>query len=253
MKLFENDWLGISHLLLKMYSEKTSRLFDNSIMHNLKYMIPYDKATFWLRSSDDDTLLCSPEGINFDVGELQSRQITLAAELPQIWVHFYEKCTVVRDSDFSNELSPQGQMYYADLLTNHNIKYAMTILLCHKEMPVGVLTLFREKGRQDFSDKEIYIAEQLMEHIACYCYDIYNIGSRQASGSASADIDRIAQNYKLSLRELEVLKCVLEGKNASAICEALRITESTEKKHLSSIYKKMNIKSKTELFKILLS
>lgn len=253
MKLFENDWLGISHLLLKMYSEKTNRLFDNSIMHNLKYLIPYDKATFWLRSSDSNALLCNPEGINFNIDELESRQISLETELPQIWVHFYEKCTVVRDSDFSNELTPQGLLYYADLLTNHNIKYAMTILLCHKDTPVGVLTLFREKDRPDFSDKEVYIAEQLMEHIACYCYDIYNIGNKQSPGNISADINLIAQKYKLSLREIEVLQCVLEGKNASAICDTLCITESTEKKHLSSIYKKMNIKSKTELFKIFFS
>ena len=253
MKLFENDWLAINHLLLKMYSQKENHLLENDAMQNLKYLIPYDKATFWRRNYNAGSLLCEPESIHFPMEDLKSRRITLESELPQVWVHFYEKCIVLRDSDFKDELTPSGSLYYLDLLTKHNIKFALTISLCQDNMPIGVLTLFREKDGVDFSDKEIYIAEQLAEHIACYCYNIYEIEKLKETDASSVNLPDIIAKYQLSAREVEVLQCLLEGKNASTICETLCITESTQKKHLSNIYKKMHIKNRTELFKILFS
>ena len=60
-----------------------------------------------------------------------------------------------------------------------------------------------------------------------------------------SDIEIILNNPKLdclSAREKEVLAVVLAGKKRKEIAEILFVTESTVKKHISSIYDKLNVK-----------
>ena len=57
-----------------------------------------------------------------------------------------------------------------------------------------------------------------------------------------------SQETKISLtkRELEVLKCILEGKNNTEISEELFISLSTAKAHVSSIIHKLGANDRTE-------
>lgn len=62
-------------------------------------------------------------------------------------------------------------------------------------------------------------------------------------------IDNIIKNINgLSVREKEVLRFILENRKRKEIAEALFVTESTIKKHTSSIYKKLAVVNRTELF-----
>lgn len=53
---------------------------------------------------------------------------------------------------------------------------------------------------------------------------------------------------KLSPREAEVLKYILANKKRQIIAQELFVTESTIKKHTASIYRKLEISNRTELF-----
>ena len=50
-------------------------------------------------------------------------------------------------------------------------------------------------------------------------------------------------------REIEIVSEVMEGKSNSEIAETLYIEESTVKIHLKHIFKKLNVKRKTELMR----
>ena len=52
----------------------------------------------------------------------------------------------------------------------------------------------------------------------------------------------------LSQREKEVLRFILEKRKRKDIAQVLFVTESTIKKHTSSIYKKLEVANRTELF-----
>ena len=68
----------------------------------------------------------------------------------------------------------------------------------------------------------------------------------------SEQVESIFNNWKaidtLSQREKEVLTFILENKKRKIIAETLFVTESTIKKHTSSIFKKLEITNRTELF-----
>ena len=65
-------------------------------------------------------------------------------------------------------------------------------------------------------------------------------------------IDVIFENWdeirSLSQREKEVLKLIMQNKKRKDIADELFVTESTIKKHTSSIFKKLNINNRSELF-----
>lgn len=59
-----------------------------------------------------------------------------------------------------------------------------------------------------------------------------------------------AAQHGLTVRELEVLRLVYEGKNNPEIADALFISRNTVKKHLQSIYKKVGVNNRIELIYI---
>ena len=65
-------------------------------------------------------------------------------------------------------------------------------------------------------------------------------------------IDIIFENWdeirSLSQREKEVLRLIMQNKKRKDIADELFVTESTIKKHTSSIFKKLNINNRSELF-----
>ena len=60
-------------------------------------------------------------------------------------------------------------------------------------------------------------------------------------------IQKVTKDGVLTGRELDVLREYLKGKTRTEISEALFISESTVKNHISSIFAKTGVKSKKEL------
>lgn len=58
--------------------------------------------------------------------------------------------------------------------------------------------------------------------------------------------------YDFTDREFEVLKCLIEGMNINEICNTLFISTSTVKKHMTNIYKKLNIEGRHQLISCML-
>ncbi len=61
-------------------------------------------------------------------------------------------------------------------------------------------------------------------------------------------ISKQAQECALTDREKEVLRYLLEGKKRSEIACALCVSEETIKKQITSIYRKMGVATRSELF-----
>ncbi len=251
MKMYENDWLFINNLLLKMYSSHNDSIINSNIMENLAYLIPYSSASFFLRDHTGNRLLKDPEGTGFRDRVLENFSAHSIESVPHRWVNFYAKSLVIRDTDIFPEDVRYEIPYYQSLLENENIKYGLTLSLCHEGINVGVLTLFRDVDSEDFTERQMYIAEQLVGHIACFAYNIYSSKFDLLPACKDSKIEDVSRKYCLSSRESEVLEIVCRGKSAREISGELFIAETTVKKHLANIYGKMEIKNKSELIKII--
>ena len=60
-------------------------------------------------------------------------------------------------------------------------------------------------------------------------------------------LSAIAQHYRLSTRERRVVEFVIRGHSNQSIAGQLRVSEDTVKKHLTSIFDKLGVESRTQL------
>jgi DNA-binding NarL/FixJ family response regulator len=65
-------------------------------------------------------------------------------------------------------------------------------------------------------------------------------------GVQDVDEDRTALEHGLTTREIAILKAVARGLSNNLIAKELWVTEQTVKFHLTNIYRKLNVKSRTE-------
>lgn len=65
-------------------------------------------------------------------------------------------------------------------------------------------------------------------------------------GKRADHAQHTAGEQPLSIRELEVLKCITRGMSNQAIAEHLYISEKTVKNHLTRIFRKMNVSDRTQ-------
>lgn len=60
----------------------------------------------------------------------------------------------------------------------------------------------------------------------------------------------MAKDYGLSAREGEVLALLVKGDTRQDMCKSLQLSEGTIKTHLTHIYSKLDIHSRSELLEI---
>ena len=111
----------------------------------------------------------------------------------------------------------------------------------------GLLTLYK-KSNEDFSDKDLYILNQLQDHLS------FRLLDDSSDFGIHAKFDdkqkRIIAKYGLTDREIEVYLLTVKGLDNNAIAEKMCISPNTLKKHYSSIYSKMKISSRIQLLQI---
>ncbi len=71
--------------------------------------------------------------------------------------------------------------------------------------------------------------------------------------SNDVDLNKIRSTFKLTRRETDVLRRVLDGLKNVAIAEDFDVSEQTIKDHLSNIYMKIGVRNRFELASFLLS
>jgi len=76
---------------------------------------------------------------------------------------------------------------------------------------------------------------------------------RRISIANGISTDKLMADNGITERELEIIKLILKGKSNKEIEEELYISLGTVKNHLYNIYKKLNIKSRTQLVSLLRS
>jgi DNA-binding CsgD family transcriptional regulator len=75
----------------------------------------------------------------------------------------------------------------------------------------------------------------------------------QVSRQGEPDLEKTAGRFGLSRRELEVVRCLLQGLTTPRIAEALYISPQTVKTHVKHIMRKMNVTSRHQIITAFMS
>lgn len=251
--LSDSEWIRINELVLKVNSIEKDPEFRKRILLDLRILIPYDAAAFFLSDTSKDIGspgvwkasgnlvdpigVDAPEHLMLDYLEHYHSEDPLAHKgLPARSAVYRERSLMSKDDKASE--------YFLQHLGGDDV---LSCLFFHEGKQLGFLNLNRHKESDPFSDKDAAVLEVIEPHIT------NRLAKWRVKSSQTSAESVFCHTYRISEREADVVRCVMEGMSNAAIAERLCISLSTVKKHLESIFKKTEVKNRFELITLLQS
>jgi DNA-binding CsgD family transcriptional regulator len=224
-----------------------------SVLNLLRPLIPFRFATFYMASNQPDHLLCKPVGVQVTPEELQN----YLDEYEEIdytrWIFISGKSMAYRETDLLSDTKRESDIFYKKLYEPLGVHFSAQLSVAYQDMFLGILSFYRAKADGDFTDDEIFILDLLKDHLAFRLHRqaaSSQVGTLIPKGKTHHDTTEYITRYHLTLREIEVFGLLLGGFTNEKICEVLFISPHTLKKHTLSIYKKLGVNSRWELFRL---
>ena len=203
MKNFEtNDWLVLNSIIYKIYTTNDFDEMRRQFLEQIKTVIDFDSADFYLAS---------------------------AKEIERLERPVYFNC----DEDLSD-------IY-------ESIDYSRGIIFGRNKSFLGVVTLYRTIGKEDFTYEDVFLMDMLKDHMA---YRLYQERTHQMTAQEKLTMTEAVRKYNLTKREQTILGLLLQGMENAQICDQLSITVNTLKKHILNIYRKLGIRNRVQMFKL---
>lgn len=156
---------------------------------------------------------------------------------------------VFRDSDIISPDLFEKSVIYKEWYAPQNVYYFVMISICGNEKKLGSIGFFRSKKLGDFTDDEVSLLEILNIHLCRRFSKLYPKGI--TSSIINFDTSALCFKYSLTKREDELIRLVKDGVIREMLSSKMNISPNTVKKHISNIYRKMNITSEMQFFAII--
>lgn len=243
IKLETNDWMVLNNIIYKINTTENFDTMRYELLEQLRMLLDFDSADFYLASAEPGKLLCKPVTYNCDVDYSEeyenldySRGIVGSG-----------KMLIYRETDIISDEARIQTDYYKKVYKPNNWHYALQVVIARHKRFLGAITFYRTIGKEDFRYDDIFILDVLKDHLA---YRVEQHMKHCESGYNKLTVSEAVSKFELTRREHTILKLLMSGADNTSICEELVITPNTLKKHILNIYRKMGIKSRVQLFKM---
>ncbi len=243
--LREGDWLGINQILLSLYSVRDINILTQCVMPMLRSLIPYTSGYFLIYDMDGEL---DVEHSYFyrmqeNVKKLYLEQYYGKDYLNGV-VDLRSQTITYRDTDILEKELRKHTEIYREFFGPNDIPFGSGIILYRDSKLLGIINLFRSTALGDFSERDMYILNVLKDHMAGMVgmlNDLLSVRNRE---------NDLYIQYGLSMREQEVGKLVIDGLSNQEIGDRLKISLSTVKKHIYSIFNKTGVESRARLIAV---
>lgn len=243
MKTLEtNDWMLLNSTIYKIYTTDDVKEMRMQLLEQLKMIIDFDSADFYLAAKDDSNDLVEQVALNCD-DDASSKYNELDYSRG---IMYSGKSMVYRETDIISDEKRMETEYYKKVYKPNNWHYSLQIILGYNKEFLGVITLYRTIGKDNFVYDDVFVMDMIKDHLAYRLYKSRNEYVRTDKISAN----EATEKYDLTKREHIVLLALISGKDNQAICNDLSISVNTLKKHILNIYRKMEVKNRVQLFKL---
>lgn len=248
--LDENDWIFLNNIIYKIHSTEDSTKMRRTVLELLRLLLPYSIATFYLAEEGSSNLLGHPVGVNVSEKELQDYTDRFEEIDYTRWVFISAKGMAYRETDLFPDSVRENTDLYQKMYAPNNIHYSAQLSLVHNDVFLGIISLYRPKSGEDFSERDLFILDQIRDHLAFRLYQERRPELTPTVKLKELNLTAYSEQFKLTQRESEVFALIFEELTDEQICRQLFIGFNTLKKHILSIYKKAGVKSKLQLFKL---
>ncbi|HWQ80265.1 MAG TPA: LuxR C-terminal-related transcriptional regulator [Anaerovoracaceae bacterium] len=248
--LGNNVWIVITDIIYKISSIEDLDEMRAALFDQLRWLVPFDGATFFLASEDSRRPLQSPVAVDFPAPYLEkfldnyyqydySRGLKIGAQN-----------IVYRESDLVDEKIWLESSYYKQICQPNNFRYILHCSIAHNNKFLGILSLYRSSSTinaANFSAKDSFILDIIKNHLALRLFRDYR---EHHFESRKYSVLECSLKYQLTGREERVLSLMMKGLSTEELSRGLSISANTLKKHILSIYKKLGVKNRVQLFKM---
>lgn len=245
MKTLEtNDWLILNSIIYKIYTTDNLTVMREMLLEQLKMLLDFDSADFYLASRDDKFELTDQVTYNCDVDEsIKYNELDYSRG-----IMYSGKSMVYRETDIISDEKRVETEYYKKVYRPNNWHYSLQIILGYNKTFLGVITLYRTIGKDNFVYDDVFVMDMLKDHLA---YRLYKELTKEQCYDGKLSVNEVADKYELTKREHTVLEELLNGTDNVKICDKLSISVNTLKKHILNIYRKLGVKNRIQLFKMI--
>lgn len=245
MKTLEtNDWIILNTIIYKVYTMEDFDGMRKELLEQLKLLVDFDSADFYLASAEDEKKLDRPVMYNCDsnLSELYeeldySRGIMLSG-----------KSLIYRETDIISDESRVENEYYKKVYKPNNWHYSLQVVIAKDHHFLGTITFYRTIGKENFKYDDIFVLDMLTDHLA---YRMEKHKKKLGEDGEKLTVTQAVEKYGLTRRENTILCNLMQGKENPVICEELTISTNTLKKHILNIYRKLGIRNRVQLFKMI--
>lgn len=246
MKTLEtNDWMILNSIIYKIYTTENFNDMRTELLDQLKLLLDFDSADFFLAAKDGSNHLVEP--VFYNCSENKS---SVFDELDYSRGIMYSsgKSLVYRETDIISDNKRMETEYYKRVYRPNHWHYSLQLILGKEKQFLGVVTLYRTVGKENFQYNDIFLLDMLKDHLA------YRLCQNRRMLRNTADkmtVTEAAEKFDLTKREQTILRMLMEGKESSELGHELSISINTLKKHILNIYRKLGVKNRVQLFKMI--
>jgi hypothetical protein len=165
-----NDWIVLNHIIYKIYSTEDLDEMRSMLLEQLKILIRYDSADFFLASQEANGELIKPVYYNADA-ELGNRYMKNFFDIDYSkGLLLSGKNLIYRETDIMPDELRVETDYYKAYFKPAGWHFGLDMLITYNQKLLGVLTLYRKKGEPNFEYEDIFILEMLKEHLEYRLY-----------------------------------------------------------------------------------
>lgn len=246
MKTLEtNDWMVLNSIIYKIYTTDNFNDMRSELLNQLKMLLDFDSADFFLAAKDGSNHLVEP--VFFNCSENNS---SVFDELDYSRGIMYSsgKSMVYRETDIISDEKRMQTEYYKRVYRPNHWHYSLQLILGKEKEFLGVVTFYRNLGKENFQYNDIFLLDMLKDHLA---YRLSRNKQTHGSTQEKMTVSEAAEKFDLTKREQTILKMLMEGKDSNELGEELSISINTLKKHILNIYRKLGVKNRVQLFKMI--
>lgn len=237
-----NNWTVLNNLIYKIYTTEDSDLMQQRFLEQLKLIIDFDCAEFYLTDLEDANRFVKRVS---DGCEVTGNKLFVDL-LKQGSFVFNGKTIVFRMTDILRGDDLFTYPCFCEHMKPQNLAYAIFLVVGDGQDCMGLITLYRAVGKEDFDADDVYVLDLMKDHL------VYRLSVERAERDAIQEkltVTEATEQFGLTKRESGILRRLMQGQNNNQISEELNISVNTLKKHVLNIYRKLNINNRVQLFK----
>lgn len=237
-----NNWSVLNNIIYKIYTTEDAQQMRERFLEQLKMVLDFDGAEFYLTDLVDSKRFVKPVQYNCDIdgGKMFHEMLEKSTAT------FRGKSIVFRGTDVVPSTIRTKEAFYKEYFIPNNWQYSAHLLLGDGDTCVGLISLYRSIGKDNFDADDIYILDLMKDHL------LHRLGMERMERAAIQEkltVTEATEHYNLTKRESAILRRLMQGQNNNQISEELQISVNTLKKHVLNIYRKLNINNRVQLFK----